>query len=76
MARTKVIVGQDEKEPVEKTVLATSIVRISTAVEALRASGLNERAIIVLVADKTKISKGVIETVLDGLGDLRRTYTR
>lgn len=76
MARTKVVVRQDEEAPVEKGVLAEAIIKISTAAEILRRSGLSEKAIIVLLADKTKIAKGTIEAVLDGLTDLRREYTR
>lgn len=76
MAHRPVVVKQDEDTPIAKEVLADAIVKISSAVEALRRSGLNERAIIVLVSDKSKISKGVIETVLDGLADLRAAYCR
>ena len=74
MARVKVV--QEVDAPVEKEVLAEAIIKISAAAEALRKSGLNEKAIIVLIADKTKFSKNTIRTVLDGLADLRRTYTR
>lgn len=72
----RVVVKQDEENPVPKEILADAIVRISEAVTALRRSGLNERAIIVLVSDKTKISKGVVEDVLDGLDSLRAAYCR
>lgn len=71
-----VIITQDDEKPVPKEVLADAIVRMSEAVTGLRRSGLNERAIIVLVADKTKIGKGIVEDVLDGLASLRETYCR
>lgn len=76
MTRTKVVVKQDEEAPIEKGVLAEAIIKISAAAEILRRSGLSEKAIIVLLADKTKIAKGTIEAVLNGLTDLRREYTR
>lgn len=72
---SKVVVKQDDEAPIERVVLAKAIVDMSAAVERLRRSGLNDRAIIVLVSDKTKIAKGTIEDVLDGLASLSATYT-
>ena len=73
---TRIIVKQDPDNVVEKDVLATAIVKISEAAEALKRSGLNQRAIVVLLSDKTKFSKGSIEVILNGLADLKRDYTR
>jgi hypothetical protein len=76
-AATKLVkVTQDEQKPVEKEVLATAIVSISDAVKKLYDSGLNRRAVVALLADSTKLGKGTIETVLDSLLDLRKTYTK
>lgn len=74
--RRRIVLDQAEDEPVERHILATAIVKISEAAEALKKSGLNQRAIVVLLSDKTKIAKGLIEDVLDGLADLKRDYTR
>ena len=73
---TRIIVKQDPDNVVEKDVLATAIVKISEAAEALKRSGLNQRAVVVLLSDKTKYGKSMIEDVLDGLADLKRDYTR
>lgn len=61
--------------PVGKTVLASAIVNISEGLVALRRSGLNEDAIIVLLSDRTRVSKSICKVVLAGLADLRRAYT-
>lgn len=62
--------------PVTKTVLAQSIVDIGKACKGLRESGLNETAIVVLLHDKTKISKVSIREVLAGLRQLESWYCR
>ncbi len=54
--------------------LADSIHRISAALEELRRSGLNEKAIIVLLVHKTKIGSRSIKTVIDAMRDLKKTY--
>ncbi len=74
MKNEKVKVVQDDAAPVEKEVLAQAIVDISAALKKLRASGLNERAILALVKDDTGISKAEVKRVLDSLAGLRRTY--
>lgn len=60
--------------PIERAVLATAITDISNGVNALLKSGLNRQAIIVLVADKSKVSRRDIVTVLDALSSLKRDY--
>ena len=62
--------------PETKAVLAEAIVRIGEAAEALRASGLNEKAIVVLLNYATKVSQRDIRLILDGLRQLRGWYCR
>ena len=63
--------------PPETTeVLAAAIVRIGEAAEQLRKSGLNERAIVVLLHDGTKVGMSDIRAVLNGLRQLRGWYCR
>jgi len=69
-------VVQDEEKPVTKEVLATAITQISEAVRKLEKSGLNQKAIVALINDDTKLGKGLIETVLISLRDLAKTYTK
>ena len=74
MARIRVKKNADNPETTE--VLAEAVVRIGKAAKALHDSGLNEDAIVVLLHDKTKLSKSAIRTVLDGLRQLEGWYCR
>jgi hypothetical protein len=67
---------QQGDPPVEVPVLADAILKISKAAEDLVKSGLNRKAIIVLLMHKTHFGYGTIECVLDGLADLRKDYCR
>lgn len=58
-----------------KKVLAKTIAEMSDALNVIQLSGLNERAIIVLLEDATKVSKRTIKKVLDGIHQLRADYT-
>jgi len=77
-------VVQDAEKPVKREILAESIVRIGEAMKKLLESGLNERAIIVLIHDtvpnpgygRTKISRGEIGQVFDALRVLKARYCR
>lgn len=73
MAKTDVEVT--EVEQVTTTVLAESIVRLSDAATKMLDSGLNMRAVTVLLKDKTGIPMAVIERVLRALPELKATYT-
>lgn len=70
----RIRVKHDEKNPTSKEVLAESIVKIGEAMDALKKSGLNEKAIIVLLNHKTKVSQSDIRAVLDGMRQLRKWY--
>jgi hypothetical protein len=75
MKKAKVVVTQKPDEPVvEKQVLATAIVNISKAFNALRNGGLNRHAIEVLVHDASKVGKPDVRAVLDSLEQLRKDY--
>lgn len=69
-------VTQDPSKPVEREILAEAIVRMSKSVQALRASGLNERALVALVHDHCRLPKSDIERVLHALDRLAKDYTR
>jgi hypothetical protein len=55
--------------------LVIGIITIKKAMEELMKSGLNRRAIIVLIQDRTKLSKDHIEKTLDALCSLEKWYT-
>lgn len=62
--------------PLDEETLATAIRKISQALEHLLRSGLTARAVIALLHDDTKVSKTIITTVLESLGQLERRYCR
>lgn len=74
MAR-QVNVTQDKDTPVAKDVLATEIVKLSDSAVKLLQSGLNQKAIVVLLRDATGLPKNKINVVLNALSQLRATYT-
>jgi hypothetical protein len=73
---SKIKVTQPVEKPVAKEILAEAIVKIGAAADALRCSGLNEDAIVVLLAAKTGVGKPDVRTVLSGLRQLRAWYCR
>ncbi len=72
----KVEVEQDQDEPVSSPVLADAIVRIADAMHQLLRSGLNRKAIEVLVRHKSGVKGEDIAKVLDALTQLRDDYCR
>lgn len=62
--------------PESKEILAEAIVRIGEAFQKLQQSGLNRKAIIILIQAETKLSRHNIELVLDALPRLRGWYCR
>lgn len=62
--------------PESKEILAEAIVRIGDAFSALQKSGLNKRAIVILLQAETKISQRDITTILDALPRLKGWYCR
>lgn len=71
----RVTLAQNEAAPVSREVLAEAIVKLSDAAVALRNGGLNQRAVVVLLADKTKLSKQTVKVVVDAIAQLRLDYT-
>lgn len=74
MTRAKVI--QDKDEPVDRPVLAKAVVDIAYAFRKLLNSGLNEKAIVALVADATTVGRPDIRAVLSSLKNLEKDYCR
>jgi len=62
--------------PVEKEVLAEAIVNISKGMTGLLKSGLNKRAITLLIQDHTGLNRGAITAVLDALPQLEKMYCK
>ena len=72
--RRKLVVEQEEEHPVEQKVFAQAIVDIAKAANELCVSGLNQRAIVVLLRDSSGQSKRVVESVLESLQQLANDY--
>lgn len=62
--------------PETKEILAEAIVRIGDNVKKLSDSGLNRKAVVLLLHDATKVSKRDIGAILDALPRLRGWYCR
>lgn len=62
--------------PESKEVLAEAIVKISDGFDAMLKSGLNRRAVIILLNHRTKVSMGDIRIILDGLKQMKGWYCR
>ena len=66
-----------KSDPPESTeILAEAIVRISAAFDALQKSGLNRKAIVVLIQAETRIAARDINAVLDAMARLKVWYCR
>lgn len=56
--------------------LADRLKAISTSLQNILDSGLNRRAIVVLLHDSTRVNKRDIEAVLDGLNAIEKNYCK
>ena len=71
-----VTVKKSEEKPESTEILAEAIVNIGAAFVSLQKSGLNRKAIVLLLQDATKLPRRDIESVLDALPRLRGWYCR
>lgn len=69
-------IKKNEENPETPEILAEAIVRIGDAMQKLKASGLNRRAIVTLIQDQTRLGKTDIELVLHSLATLKGYYCR
>jgi len=67
--------SNQEKTTGSGTEIVQSMVQIKGALKNLMKSGLNKRAIVVLIQDRTRLPKATIENVLDTLCKLETWYT-
>ena len=76
MKNQQVKVVQAEIDPVPVEVLATSIRSIGISMRRIEASGLERRALALLLADSSRLSMSVVLQVLKALETLERDYVR
>lgn len=74
MATVKIV--KDAANPESTEILAAAITKISEGFTSLLASGLNKRAIVVLLQAETKLPQRDITAVLDALPRLKGWYCR
>lgn len=56
--------------------IAEAVAQISKSIKALRNGRLNDRAIVALVHDYSKLNKGVISQVINSLESLEKVYLK
>lgn len=75
--KIKKIVVDSGNPPMPKMVLADHLAKLSAAAQDLRSSsGLNDRAIVLLLADSSRVNKSDVQAVLASMAQLRRDYGR
>lgn len=72
--KRKLKVLNPEDTPVK--IIASAIIDISNAVKEFRNGRLNEKAILILLANASGQSQHTVKTVLNALEDLSKLYTR
>ncbi len=74
--KKKLIIKQDEDNEVPAEIMADSIVQISQALNKLMSGRLKRDAIIALIKDKSGLTKGTIEIVLNNLEALEHNWIK
>jgi hypothetical protein len=72
----KVIQPQNKEDEIPVEILAQSIADISAGMKKLKASKLNDKALVLLIQDASKVSKTDINSVLEALENLERIYLK
>lgn len=72
--RAQIIQDPENEVPVE--ILAASIVQIGAAMTLIANSRLNQEALVILIADDTRLPKYKIKAVLDSLSSIEQLYLR
>lgn len=74
--KPSVRIEKTKGKPESRVVLAEAITSISKSLKALKKSGVNEEAIIILLRHDTNLARVKIELVLDCLETLEKRYCR
>lgn len=76
MKKPQVVKVDPGDPPIERSVLASSIVELSKAAKKLLSGPLNERAIVLLLHDSSGVGKPDVRAVLTSLWTLERDYVK
>lgn len=74
--RKEVRVQKSAENPEPTIILAEAVTKISDGMTSLLTSGLNKKAIVILLQAETGLGKGTISTVLDALPRLKGWYCK
>ncbi len=74
----KVVVKNNDENPIPTEIIADAIIKISDAVTKMKSTRLTERAILLLIKDSISgnIGLGDIKTVLNAAQDLSKNYIK
>lgn len=75
MKKVKVVQKENEEE-VSAKIIAQSIKKIGDSVDSLNSSGLNDKAIKILLAHASGENQATVQNVLWGLRNLRAMYLK
>lgn len=70
------VIQSDEGETIAHNVIAQAILDMAKAMKALSTSRLKRETIVALIHDKSRITKGDIEIVLNNLSQLEETWLK
>lgn len=76
MRKQEVKIVQDKDKPVAANILAQAIMDVAEGMRQVSRSRLSREALIVLIHDRSKISKRDITLVLNNLDQLERTWLK
>jgi hypothetical protein len=71
-----VIIKRDAVDPEPVEVIVQSIKDIAAGMRAVNSTRLTQSAIVVLIHDRSKVSKSNIRVVLNNLADLERVWLK
>lgn len=74
--KNKLVIKQDEEQPIAVEVMAASIVEIASFMKKVNKSPLKREAIVALIKDKSGLNKSTIEIVLNNLEDLEHSWCK
>lgn len=79
----KVVISQDDKEPVEVQIIAKAILSMSEGISKLTNGPLTNRALVLLIAHASPrysngqaVSVTEVRAVLDGISNLKKVYLK
>lgn len=76
MALKNLVVKQDPKNEIPVEIMAQAIVDVQNGMNAINKSRASRAMIVALIKDKSGLTKGVIELVLNNLDAIEKTWLK